>query len=210
MTVYFNPENWLVSTTRALEDYTLTKLGEILGRPAEDLYEVIMQFPGTILDLRMKKMPLEKTVIHFELDDTQEGVLGFGENIQQNNYDSALGNYPQEAGIRLLDFDVGIWASDRSGGTTSRMETRQLLSQLFSGAQAIQNLRAATDGGDGGIEIQGFSGGRGATDTINDVIVYRQLDSTLSVRVFSRTPKPTVPVPTIEAISQSPTLTILG
>lgn len=207
----YNPEEFLESTIRCLKEYTEIRLTEMLdGNTFADLYDVVMEFPGPMLDDRSRKMPLDKQIVHFELDAISEHRLGFGDNVFADNYDVATGNYPQEAGISLMNFDVGIWTSDRTGGTTTRAETRRMLSQIFNGPAALERFRKDTDGGDGGIEIVRYSGGRFATDKINDVIVYRTVDGQLEVKVFSRTPKPTDAVPTIEEIGQSSGLTILG
>jgi hypothetical protein len=207
----YNPEKWLDSTIRCLVDYTYTRLSELLNLDSHELYDVVSEFPAPALADRSREVPLTKIVIHFEMDALEERVVGFGENVFANNYDPELfANFPQEATLCRINFDVGIWSSDRTGGTTARFETRRLLSQIFAGATALQAFRTATDGGDGGIEIVRYSGGRFATDKINDVIVYRAVDGTLETKVFSRTPLPLAAGPTIEQITQSPGLTVLG
>lgn len=205
----YNPEEWLTSTIRCLVDFTKERLDEILDADSSEIYDVVPEFPGPSLDDRTIEVPITRTIIHFELDDLNEQRLGLGPNEIEMNYDGVeFTVQPQEAGIVMMNFDVGIWTSDRSGGTTARAEARQLLSQIFMGASALQRFRTESDGGDGGIEIRRYSGGRFATDKINDVIVYRTVDGQLEVKVFSRTPIPTVTVPTIEVIGQSPGLTI--
>jgi hypothetical protein len=198
----FDPEKWLETTMRAIKDYVVNAINM-------NVYEVVMEFPGAALDA--KELPLRKTIIHFEADDMPEKVIGFGDNIFRLNYDGPSETVnPQEAREHRIDFDVGIWSSDASGGTTARMRARQILSDLFGGAQAIERLRAASDGGDGCVEILRFGGGRFAIDTVNDQRVFRMVDGLLEVRVFSRTPLSDTPGPSIEEISQAPGLTILG
>lgn len=179
---FYDPEIWLESTTRALREYVDSAFSAA--------YEVIMEFPAT--DVVMQMVPLEKTLIHFEIDDIVERPLGFGANIGDYNYDDSVPgsetSSPQEVSIHTINFDVGAWASDRSGGTTSRLRAKQTLSRLFIGKMAQENLDAATSNGDGRIEILKYEGGRFLTDKINDVDVYRISGSTLEVRVFSRTP----------------------
>lgn len=207
----YNPEEFIESTMRCVTEYAHERLSEIIGADASEIYDIVQEFPGAALDSRTREVPLSKVVIHFEIDDLKERVLGFGQNVFEDNYDAVNQTIqPQEAAIVNINFDVGIWTSDRTGGTSARAETRRMLSQIFGGALALERFREETDGGDGGIEIISYSGGRFATDKVNDVIVYRAVDGQLEVKVFSRTPKPIVAVPTIESIDQSPGLTIIG
>lgn len=194
----YDPEKWLESTIRAIKDYAAAAFNS-------NIYTVVMEFPGADMDL--KYLPLHKTVVHFEVDDMPETVLGFGENTFRMNYDEPTYTVnPQEAREHFINFDVGIWASDASGGTTSRMRARQILSWLFGGAQAIDALRAASNGGDGSVEIVRFGGGRFAIDSVNDQRVYRMVDGVLEVRVFSRTPLSKATGPAIEQITQQPVI----
>ena len=177
----YDPEQWLVSTTRALKEF--------VDNAFNAAYEVIMEFPST--DTVMKYVPLEKTLIHFEIDDVHGRPLGFGANIGTTNYDETNPGSetvrPQEARLHTINFDVGVWSSDRSGGTTARLRAQQTLSDLFIGKRAQDALDAAVKDGDGRIEILRYEGGRSLTDRINDVDVYRMTGATLEVRVFSRT-----------------------
>jgi len=198
----FDPEHWLETTFRGIKDYVESNVNT-------RIYQVVMEFPAPLMDATI--LPLRKTIIHFELDDSPEMPLGFGDNNMVDNYDSVTQTVnPQEARIHHLNFDVGIWASDASGGTTSRMRARQILSGLFGGAQAFDRLKTATDGGDGFIEILRFSGGSFAIDTVNDQRLYRMIGCELELRVWGRTPKLDEGGPAIEEIFQDPGLTILG
>lgn len=201
----YNPEIYYESTLRELKRY----MNAALVGPYADAYEVIMEFPGPMLD--QMKVPLTKTLIHFEVDDIRSGPLGLGENIGNWNYNSTAHTVnPQEAMRHEFVFDVGVWAFDKTGGTTSRMRAHQLLDSLFLGGLATNKLRDFTDGGDGCLEKISFSGGRNVNDTVNDVPVYRTVNCTLEVRVFSRTPLLDTPIPSIETIVQSPGLSIIG
>lgn len=199
----YDPEKYLESTSREIKRYVEANINT-------GIYRVVMEFPGSIVDA--EKVPLNKTIIHFEIDGDDKTLLGFGDNVFDTNYDAATHlNSPQAAERHVLNFDVGIWSSDRSGGTTARMRAKQLLAAMFA-VDRVAAFRSFTDGGDGGIEILNFSGGRFALDvSANDIRLYRMVDCALTVRVFSRTPLATVnPEPAIESIVQSPGLTILG
>lgn len=216
----YNPETWLESTLRALEEYVGDRLNsavQVSGNPV-GLYDpntnpggpfqLIMEFPND--DQMRQKVPLVRSMVHMELDSIDSKVVGFGRRIVRENYDFVSQTHsPQEAGWHELNFDVGIWTSDRSGGTTSRMRLYQILDNAFRGVLAQEALDDAVSVDDGRIEILRFTGGRFITETINDVITYRSVDGTLEVRVFSRTPLSASAAPTIEEIVQSPGLTIV-
>jgi hypothetical protein len=199
----YDPEIYLESTIREIKAYVEANINT-------RIYKVVMEFPGSIVD--SERMPLSKTLIHFELDADDPSILGMGDNVFETNYnslDSSLGL--QRAEQHMLNFDVGIWSSDRSGGTTSRSRAKQILQTLF-GVDGIEKLRTFSDGGDGGIEIRSFTGGRFVLDVSdNDSRLYRMVDCQLNVRVFSRTPiAQAEPGVAIEEILQAPDLTILG
>jgi hypothetical protein len=136
--------------------------------------------------------------------------VGIGPQIYAQNYDSATQTVtPQEAGWHQINFDVGIWTSDKAGGTTARMRAYQILNNLLHGSLGQKAFDASADGGDGRVEILRWDGGRFITETINDVPTYRSIDGVLEVRVFSRTPRIIAPpVPAIEEILQAPGLVI--
>jgi hypothetical protein len=156
------------------------------------------------------QMPLRKTLIHFEIDDQDDNLMmadpmletyvGTDQTVQQ-----------QWAAMHHLNFDVGVWASDDSGGTTARLRAKQLLYRLFGYPSSITALREHSEGGDGCLEIIRFSGGMNVQDRVSDIRLYRMVNGQLEIRVFSRTPvSPEVTVPAIETIVQDPQLTILG
>lgn len=208
----FDPENWLESTTREIENYVMggftTAVLDNNNQPAGDqIYDVIMEFPGPLLDTMDN--PLQKTLIHFEIDDAQDRMLGLGENIYADNYDAVTQTVnPQYAGTHIINFDVGIWASAESGGTTSRLRAKQILYDLLGAPSGRLAFQAITDGGDGRVEIMDYTGGRFIRDTINDVPVFRMIDGQLVVRVYSRTKLSDTPGPAIEEIDQGPDLSI--
>lgn len=203
MVTKFNAEQWLETTVRGIETYTKEAFDPTV-------YEVIMEFPGPELDSR--KAPWEKTIVHFDIDAQDDFPLGMGDKPHLENYDEDIqGIFPQYGAMHVLNFDVGVWATDRSGGVTSRMRVKQHLWNLFGIPHGLMKLREATKLDDGGIEITSFSGGHNTIDsTTNDIRMYRMVDCSLEVRVFSRTPLPDESAPTIETIVQQPGLTIIG
>jgi hypothetical protein len=199
----YNPEDWLISSTRTLKQYAIDTIN------APNVYDVVMEFPGAQIDAA--KLPLSKTIFHFEVDAIEELPVGFGDTPMVWGYDNAGQVHPQWAHVHRLNFDIGVWASDKSGGTTSRMRARQWLTRLFSLPEGAERLRNYSDGGDGVLEVLSFSGGRFIQDTANDMRLYRLVDSTLEIRVYSRTPiDDVVSGPAIEQIDQAPGLTIIG
>lgn len=210
MTIY-NPEQYLETAIRCLKEYATDGFSNSVengGNPVGlQIYNVVMEFPGAGVD--SGRMPLDKTTIHFELDGEEDSSIGMGDNVFSRVYDPAAKTVVEkEAAQHIMNFDVGVWSSDRSGGTTARMRARQILRYLFVGPVATVNLKSMGDGGDGGLEIVEFTGGRFLTERINDSDVYRMVDCSLVLRVFSRTPD-APPAPAIESITQQPGLTIL-
>jgi hypothetical protein len=212
----YNPEAWLETTIRGLKEYAEDGFHRSIRdhnfNPAGDkIYEIVMEYPETS-DI-LKLVPLPKIVIHFEIDDIDSRPLGFGDGHHRLNYDELFNSIqPQEAGVHEINLDVGIWASDRSGGVTGRLRAFQTLRNLFSGALAYEKLRQATTqivggGSEGHIEILDFQGGRFIQDTINDLQVFRLIDCNLKVRVYSRTPIEVL-IPTVEEVTQIPELII--
>lgn len=200
----FNPDKWLTSTWRSLKTY-------IDGIVNSGIYEVVLGFPSPAeLD---RLVPLDKTIIHFEIEDMPERPLGFGDNYMDFVRDESPPPDGQtieywQAHECTVDFDIGIWASAESGGVSARLEARELLSRLFSGKQAYRDCMATTDG----IHIQRFTGGRNLIDAHGDIPVWRMVDILLTVKVFSRV-KILPPVPyvgDIDSVFQDPELEIGG
>lgn len=215
---FYNPEQWLITTQRFLKEYVTTAMDNAvldnLGNPSGDeIYDVVMEFPATIE--ATEKLPLDKTIIHFEFDDIRTDILGFGENIFRDNFIADDPSFtppqdsiaPQEARVHRINIDVGIWTSDRAGGLTQRMRAFQVLNNIFAGSRAKKAFWNASSNGDGGIEILDYTGGQFITERIGDIPMYRSVDGQLEIRVYSRTLKGD-PEPAIETVAQAPDLTI--
>lgn len=191
----FDPDNWLVSLQRSLKSYVEANL-DLTG-----VYELEMSYPSA--DEIAKKTPLPLTILHFEIDDPRLMPFGFGDNVVDGLYDENGGTVEEwEAHCHEVDINVGVWASVESGGVTARLVARQDLDKLFVGPAAREACLAQTEG----IEILSFSGGLFVTDTINDLPIFRVVDATLRVRVYSRTRKQ--PVSFINDVGQSPGIEI--
>lgn len=209
----YNPEIHMESLSRCLKEYAEDGFNNAIkdegGTPSGlELHDIVMEFPGT--EISGMKVPLAKTLIHFAIDDVEDRLVGLGDNVFAWNHDPILDTVnPQEARMHMVNFDVGIWSSDRSGGVTSRLRAQQILTNLFLGSIAQGRIREATHGGNGCLEILRYSGGNFATERINDVDVYRMMGAELIIRVYSRTQISDTPLPAIDSIVQAPGLTIL-
>ena len=203
---------FLESTVRCLKEYLEYQFRVSVNDGQEyvglDAYEVVAEFPA--LGLELRKMPMQRTIIHFEIDDIQNIVIGMGENIFETTFDSDTGqNINRTGAAHTLNLDIGIWASDASGGTTARMRANQILHNVLGGTLGITKLRNFTDGGDGMLELLSFTGGRFVLDKINDMTVYRMVECTLVLRVFSRVPlDDELNAPAIQDIIIDPDLSI--
>lgn len=176
MTITYNPENWLLTAHRSLKDYVTTTLND----PDTD---VEMSFP----DPRSwtKQTPLAKALVHFEQDNMENPILGFGspgDDILDDSDPLNPVSTHREAARHDLNFDVGVWVSAESGGATKRMELVQVLANMFTTTLGKNALNVATEG----LNVVSFHGCRFEIDRINDIPVWRALDMTLIVRCFSR------------------------
>jgi hypothetical protein len=205
-TYLYNPYKWLPSLQRSLQEYVMTgaKNSIVNGddEPVGDqVYQVEFDFPSP--DHLARLMPLPKTLIHFVIDDIENPTLGFGDGVVNSILDAEGQTVIEEqTAAHVVNFDVGVWASDNSGGSTARLEAYQLLTDLFAGPRALGACREQT----GGVEIRSFDGGRFVLDSINDVGVFRIVDTTLVVRVYSlNAPDPAV---VVGEIVQDPELTV--
>jgi hypothetical protein len=89
------------------------------------------------------------------------------------------------------------------------MRAKQILTSALGGSRGITKLRDFSNGGDGCLEIMGFSGGRFMADRIGDMTVHRMSDAILVIRVMSRDPdEPDMHGTAIETIVQDPKLWI--
>jgi hypothetical protein len=119
----YDPENWLLSVIRCIKEWTETGLNP-------DLFEIVMEFPGARFD--EMKVPFSKSLVHFEVDSIDSSPLGMGDNAFADNYNAVDKTVnPQYAEMHVVNFDVGIWTADKSGGTTYRALLRQHLQNLF-------------------------------------------------------------------------------
>jgi hypothetical protein len=208
----YSPEEWLETTVRVLKEYLEGEFDRSVydndSFHGLDVYEIVPEFPAPSLDLR--KMPMQKTIIHFEIDDITSRVVGMGDNIFGWAVDETTGiGTAQEAQVHMVNLDVGIWASDASGGTTSRLRAKQILQNALGGARGISSLREFSNGGDGAMEVISFSGGHFVLDRINDMTVHRMVNCTLVLRVFSRNPPdPSMTGPAIMDVEIDPALSI--
>lgn len=183
--IQYDPDNWMISLTRSLGDY-VTSLVSV------ETVDVEMSFPDT--RNWAKETPLAKSLIHLEQDHIDSPVLGFGYPGREVfttpvGYDpeNPLATDPQlwridEAQQHHVNFDVGVWVSAEGGGATKRMELTQALVNAFTVAGAKQKMYDDT----GGLWVVSFTGGHNETDRINDIPIWRALEMTLILRVFSR------------------------
>ena len=208
----YDPRNWLDSLLGALEDYVKNEINNYIKSGSTpvglNVYSVVFDFPAA--DAQPVKPDLTKTIIHFVIDDISNRRLGMGDNITKVNFTEptggTAGSYTrEEAGWHEINFDVGIWASDVSGGETNRRRAYQMLTHLFDGEDAKLRMKQVT----GGVEILSFSNGRFAVDTLADVRVFRVIGAELVLRVFS-SKLLAEPVIFTDDIVQSPGLTIGG
>lgn len=199
----YNPDLWLESLSRALQDYVANAFNSTL-------YQVEMSFPDTVN--MAKETPLRKVLIHLEQDDEEDPTMGFGEPGKEVYTKTSIDPAPEtgtvllhEAAMHLVNYDVGVWSSAETGGETTRMRAQRVLKTLFVGNSAKLRAKATM----GGVEIVSFNGGRHLLDRINDVPVWRAMDMTLVVRVFSRRiPEPVEAEDAVLAFDQDQNLTI--
>lgn len=176
----YDPANWLVTMTRALEDYAKAAFDP-------ELYTIQMSYP-VIADLA-NGQPLDKVLIHFERDAVDSPVWAFGIQGQDEWTDPSheTGTFRViEAQRQLVNYDIGVWASADAGGETYRMMAVQMLHNLFGPAGAKVKFNTVTEG----LTLRSFTGGRDATDRINDLPVWRTMDMTLVVEAFSKEADP--------------------
>jgi hypothetical protein len=193
-TILFDPDHWVTSAWRSLKGYVLASIDE-------DIYQIHFGFPEAS-DLG-EWLPLEKTLIHFEIDDITHPPIGFGDQIIDQEYDDTDETLVEhEAQIHIINFDVGVWASAKSGGVTARLEAYQLLTDLFNGPTAFQNLH------DIGIELRSFTGGSFIKEEIDNISVFRVVNMVLVIRVVSR--RIVGPTPYITQIEVQPAVTLSG
>ncbi len=201
MSNLFIPETPLTSLLRSLNHYM--RVGSppnIAGLP-EPLYDLVASYPAA--DDQLFKVPLPKTLIHYDFDLIHGRGLGFGDSVTFAEFDDANALITEhEARWYDVDVDIGIWASTESGGPTSRMEVREILDNLFAGSAAYHACFAVTTG----VQITDLMGGTNITDSYNDVTIFRMVDISLRCTVFGR--RVLSPYSYIEGIEQDPGLEI--
>lgn len=189
----YDIDQFLVSSTRQLEAYTRDN---VQGDPAlGTAVEVEMSFPDT--SSWTKDTPLTNSIVHFDLDDAPAMLLGFGVTGFVDEPDDDGAAIVHEAHLHHLNFDIGVWVSAESGGTTKRMQIRQALMNLFGTSTGRINFRDQTDG----LQIVRFGGGADVLDRINDVPLWRTSGIELVISVFGRLTKPD-PVYVVQQMEQ--------
>lgn len=192
--VQFDPNQWLLTLTRAIGSFVEDRLDD----PDTN---VEMSFPDT--SSWTKTTPLQRSLIHFENDDIRNPILGFGTPAVRTYNDVDGTVQDEEVAMHLVNFDVGVWTSAQSGGTTKRMVLVDALINLFSTVTGKQDFNEATNG----LWPVSFNGGGFQLDRINDVPIWRAMGMTLIVRAFSRH-VPETPDTQIVDFDQSENLTI--
>jgi hypothetical protein len=165
-----------------------------------DAYDVVFDYSPA--ELTAQKLPLAKSVIHFAIDDIQNPDIGYGATTVEAIDANTL--TPSELLKHDVNFDVGMWASASTGGSTARLVVYQHLVRLFQGKGAYDRCMEATDG----VEIISFNGGRFYTDRINDLEIYRIVGAELVVRCYSAETGALESGYTPYTIEQEPDLTI--
>lgn len=196
--VFNGEEDWLERTQRAIIGY----LSEVL-LVGSQTYKIVSGFPAD--DLFRQRMPLDDVLIHVDIDDIQNPIFGFGDNVIVgfNQYD--IPNQYEvtevEAQQHVVNFDLGVWATERAGGETARLKVYQRLTHALAGTEAYSTFAERT-----GVQIQSFDGGQFIMETINDIKVWRVAGMTLVVQVFNKRFRS--PVPYIESIASDGVLHI--
>jgi len=199
----YDPDDWLVSTHRSISKWVYDQLQA--DPRFEDNLTVEMSFPDT--STWRKETPLDKILVHFEQDNQEDPILGFGQPGVEVFDDTDPDNPTwtiQEGAQHELNFDVGVWLSAEMGGATKRMEVVQALKNLFTSVYGKRKFNTDTDG----LNVVSFTGGRFLIDRVNDIPVWRAIDMTLVVRVFSRH-LAVAPVVVPTELDQNESLTII-
>lgn len=183
----YNPDNWLISMQRALAAYVKSEIDKLINVGGDDkgleIYDVV--FDSAEADDIPRYVQEKKTVIYFTLDDIDHRLLGMGDNLV-NATENISGDPDtvtwEEGQAHLLNYDVGVMATDVSGGATARLQVMQALQQILNTTVGKKKLWEDTEG----VQVIRFQGGRFIRDRISDVRVYRVIDAELVVQVFSR------------------------
>lgn len=176
----YDPDLWLESLTRALKSFCEARIND------PDV-SIEMSFPDTAN--WTKETPLDKAIVHFEIDDIQNPTLGFGEPGVDSRDDIGNGGtiVRLEAVQHLVNFDVGVWVPAQLGGATKRMELVRKVTTMFGSVNGKQDFNTSTEG----LWPVSYEGGQNVLDRINDIPLWRAMGMTLVVRAFERvTPDP--------------------
>lgn len=203
----YDPRKWLPSMFRALSEYVSGGIDASTKHFDEDIglraYEILFDFPAARVDPR--KLPFRNeqgeatTLFHLEIDNIDSQPLGFGDNQFTETIYAANGTVvPEEAHGHEVTFDVGVWATDESGGSSARLEAYGILDSIFSGPGAQNACQSLT----GGVLIRSFSGGRFLTETVNDIRLYRVADVELVTHVYSSKLVQPAVIPVIEIVPE--------
>ncbi len=205
----YDPERWLTTMQRALKNYVETEIDACIdgngNGGGSEIFNVVFDYP--VSSAGAINIDLDKTIIQMDIDDIENIRLGFGPNIIDDVYTPGDVSNPatlveREAYCHRVNYNVGVWASDVSGGITSRLLAYEILSKIFVGEQAKEKCMQVTQG----VEIRDFQSGQFIVDTINDIRIFRIIESELIVRVYSRKDGNELIVP--DTLTQDPHLTI--
>lgn len=196
-----NGEEWLTGVYYAVKsyiEYCLLQMNENWA----DLYDIVEGFPADDTFDR-KRMPLDKVLIHLDIDNINNPVFGFGDNVVDRTYDTPAAHQviEVEAQKHVLHFDLGIWASERAGGGSARLVAYQRLTHMFHGTEAYRACSELA-----GVQIESFTGGRLIVETINDIKTWRVANISLTVQCFNRRFK--TPSTTLETVASEGTIHI--
>lgn len=185
----FLASDWLVSCFASLTDYINGEIdnaikNDVNGNAGLQVYKLVMDFPTS--EEVPENAQLEKTVIHLAIDDIDNRRLGFGESfvkaeIVEPTVPDAGTITNHEAQWHEINFDVGVWASDESGGSSSRLRAYQMLHSILGTEEAKRRCFDTT----GGIEIRRFNNGRFIIEKPNDIRLFRIVGAELVIRVAS-------------------------
>jgi hypothetical protein len=187
----FDSEKWMTSLFRSLREYILEGIDGYVKSGATPIglqvYDVVFDFP-TAFEVP-DKVPFRNedgnpvTVIHLVVDSIENKPLGFGPGV----FSEEIVGAPSYTVTQVegqgheISWDVGVWASDASGGSTARLQVYEALTYLLDGPASQKACQSATEG----VLIRSFSGGRFLTETLNDIRLYRVVDCELVTHVFS-------------------------
>jgi hypothetical protein len=189
-----SPYKWLETLQHGIYGFVTSKLNN------NNVWDVRMAYPQN--DELDEFVPQEKGIITFEVDDISSVDTGLGDKIVETIVNEFTGTVIQvEHQAYEINFDVGIWTTHKSGGTTARMRAFQYLAAMFVGPSAFNEVKTKI-----GAEIVSFRGGSFVNDEVNGVVVFRGVDTSLICRVFVR--KHLEPELYIASIHQDPTILI--